>query len=268
MRLEIILSPKGLKFSIPVNYNYLIYTSLNSIFNNGNGNFDSWMLNDICRYKIAESSKMFTFSKLLNTKVRVVDHTMSGYGDCKLLFSAPIEEDLAPLFIDSLWKSKGVDIPNESEPVKFAFKSIKQLPEPDFENAERFVMLSPTTISKQNIKTDDHFIHFHRINEDDTEGAIAYNLRKKYEAVHETQYRGELDVSFDNDYINYKGGAESVSKLITIRQGKPNEFKIKGFVAPLVIKGSPEILKIAYQCGIGERNTLGFGMLETTSFRQ
>ncbi|MBN2244972.1 MAG: CRISPR-associated endoribonuclease Cas6, partial [Candidatus Aminicenantes bacterium] len=37
---------------------------------------------------------------------------------------------------------------------------------------------------------------------------------------------------------------------------------IKAFEAPFIIRANPELIKIGYQCGFGEKNSAGFGCVE------
>jgi len=48
--------------------------------------------------------------------------------------------------------------------------------------------------------------------------------------------------------------------LITIKEGTPEETKVKGMLAPFLIKGTRRMLKFAWEIGLGERNSMGFGM--------
>ena len=38
--------------------------------------------------------------------------------------------------------------------------------------------------------------------------------------------------------------------------------KIKSWLSPFIMAGSPELLSIAYDWGVGNRNPMGFGMVE------
>ena len=50
---------------------------------------------------------------------------------------------------------------------------------------------------------------------------------------------------------------------MTIKEGhKTEETKIVGFEVPFTLQGSTKLMEIAYECGIGEKNSLGFGMIE------
>ncbi len=270
MRIEFVLKPEEMRFAIPINYNYLIHQAFSSIFRNSanSDEFRSLMADDICRYKEKGNPKIFTFSKLLNSNSKIVDNTYSAFGNTNLLFSTPMDDDNAASFFSLLQKEKGIHLNFDHHSIFFEFANLTHLPEPEFSDNEKFIMLSPTTISKITNDSGYRMIHFHRITESETEGAIAYNLRKKYELVHKIPYSGPLLVKFDKQYIATKGGSDGVSKLITIKQNTPQEFKIKGFLAPLWIKGNPDIIKTAYQCGIGERNVMGMGMIEKVAHQR
>ncbi len=263
MRLEFILNPKELRFSIPINYNYLLFSSIVNILYYSPVKFHPWVSDNQKATRILPNNKLFTFSKLICPNSKVSQTSYSGFGDVKLLFSAPIEDDLAPVIISTFKSREVLKIENYNGYSEFYFKSIKQLPEPEFEDERKFVMLSPTIISKVMFSNGNKILHFYRINESETAGAIAYNLRRKYEIIHKAQYKGRIEVEFDSEYVEIKGGSEGVSKLVTIREGSDEEYKLKGFIAPVTIRSEPEILRIAYQCGIGEFNCLGLGMLET-----
>ncbi|MBI4810670.1 MAG: CRISPR-associated endoribonuclease Cas6, partial [Ignavibacteriales bacterium] len=53
-----------------------------------------------------------------------------------------------------------------------------------------------------------------------------------------------------------------ISKLITIKEGHKEETRVRGFMCPITIEGNPELIKLAYECGLGEKGSLGFGMIE------
>ncbi len=52
------------------------------------------------------------------------------------------------------------------------------------------------------------------------------------------------------------------SKLIVIKEGMPEETKRKAFESYLTLTGSTELMRTAWECGLGEENSMGFGMVE------
>ncbi|CDF58751.1 CRISPR-associated endoribonuclease Cas6 [Thermobrachium celere] len=49
----------------------------------------------------------------------------------------------------------------------------------------------------------------------------------------------------------------NIPKLIHYKDG----IKIKGYLVDCEITGNPELIEVAYECGLGDRNSLGFGMI-------
>ena len=73
------------------------------------------------------------------------------------------------------------------------------------------------------------------------------NLKKKYFAVYGKEYEGEL--CFECVRVNKK------SKCVT----KYKETYITGYYGDYLFKGDSDIIKIAYYCGLGSKNSMGFG---------
>ncbi|MCK5076026.1 MAG: hypothetical protein KAR38_06600, partial [Calditrichia bacterium] len=53
---------------------------------------------------------------------------------------------------------------------------------------------------------------------------------------------------------------EPKSRLITLEKLNENEFKVRGWMGKFMLKGSKQLLKLAWEWGLGEKNYLGFGM--------
>lgn len=93
---------------------------------------------------------------------------------------------------------------------------------------------------------------------------IVQNLLRKYKLVYKKDYAGsrEFDFSFDVDYIVKRQG--KIKKNIRFKKDyKTGKYsRIVGMEAPFTIKADVELIKIGYQCGFGEKNSAGFGMVE------
>ena len=85
------------------------------------------------------------------------------------------------------------------------------------------------------------------------------NLTNKYETINNIKYQSlnyPFNFNFDIDYITKRKG--NISKLMEFK----NKIKIKAMEAPFSIEADPELIKIAYECGWGEKNSAGFGCVE------
>jgi CRISPR-associated endoribonuclease Cas6 len=56
-----------------------------------------------------------------------------------------------------------------------------------------------------------------------------------------------------------------VTKKITINENGRFPIDVIGIQAPFTIEGDPELIKVGYECGFGEKNSMGFGMAEVST---
>lgn len=81
---------------------------------------------------------------------------------------------------------------------------------------------------------------------------IKNNLLKKYKMVYGRRYNGNLEV--EPIFEKQKG---KLSYAIDLKGGR-----VIGFKLPFRIKASDKMKRVAYDCGLGEKNSQGFGMIE------
>lgn len=62
-------------------------------------------------------------------------------------------------------------------------------------------------------------------------------------------------MTFDQAYIDKRKGR--VTRLVDFKGTK-----IRGVFAPFHVIGAPELIRIGYECGFGDKNSMGFGMVE------
>ena len=107
--------------------------------------------------------------------------------------------------------------------------------------------------------------YYYRPADEDLVAAIENNLLRKYELIYK-QPATALSLKFEPDqhYITRRQSqGKRVTKKVTIKEGDAkNATDIVGFEVPFTLTGSPQLMQVAYDCGIGEKNSLGFGMIE------
>ena len=89
--------------------------------------------------------------------------------------------------------------------------------------------------------------------------AVRGNLLRKYHALHghaPDEAEAHFELTYDPDYLAAPRHREG-TKLIRYK-----EINIVGAQAPFTASGSPALLKLMYDCGAGEKNAGGFGMVE------
>ena len=82
------------------------------------------------------------------------------------------------------------------------------------------------------------------------------NLLRKHLALYGTEpARPCLRLYFDRNYMQ-RDAHEGARKM------RFKNVDVVGAFCPLRLEGSPELLRLAWECGLGEKNAAGFGMLE------
>lgn len=88
------------------------------------------------------------------------------------------------------------------------------------------------------------------------EAQIRRSLVEKYIRVHRVKPKNDrVAFRFDSEYLarHPRGGAKRISW-----RGR----SVAGVLAPFTLSASPELLRIAWECGIGDRADKGFGFAE------
>jgi len=146
---------------------------------------------------------------------------------------------------------------NES---KLLIKNMELLPEPLFNEEMKFSMTSPmvlSTVKEFHGKLSPYYIRPE--DKDEMNKLLTNNLRNKYEIINNKKIKTEVTITLDEDYLKRH---PRVTKKITINEYGRFPVDIVGIQSPFKIKGDPELIKVGYQCGFGEKNSMGFGMTE------
>jgi len=243
MRLEIKFSSQD-KIILPFDYNHIlqgfIYKRLSPVL--------ARFYHEVGYLYGKRSFKLFTFSRLKG-KLNV-DRANSAF-----IFTPPVsfvlsspKERLLEEFAQGLLKSPQFEL---SKNILFieeiSVHSTKKITPPI-----KIKMLSPVTVystlfTKDNKKKTYYFSPF----EKEFEDALKNNLKKKYELIWNRPPGNDnfnitpLKVGKDSEKIvNYKG---------TI---------IKAWMGTYKLDGDPCLLQVAYECGLGSKNSQGFGCFE------
>ncbi|MEM5807150.1 MAG: CRISPR-associated endoribonuclease Cas6, partial [Candidatus Aenigmatarchaeota archaeon] len=174
-----------------------------------------------------------------------------------------IEETIRHLIIGMFEKQEFfIQHPEE----RFVVRNVELLPEPAFCQKMAFRVLSPVTVAQPVTAEGKLRARYLMPGDQELSEALRKNILERYSALY-----GSVpdDTTFivtpDWKYIEKRGGVQKVSKLITIKESTREETKVRGFVCPLTIEGNPALIKLAYESGLGEKGSMGFGMIEVVS---
>ena len=238
MRIKITLKGKD-NLEIPYNYNYAL---------------SSLIYNTIADSNLAEklhSSDSFKFFTLSQLKVKQPKFNKNGIiapnGIFSFYLSSPNDKLIQNLTQGFL--EKEIIFLNE----KMNTINVELIKTPDFSDKVRFNTLSPIIIrSKREI--DGKIRIWDLPPSDDFFKGIENNLIKKY-CIYNKLDRTSKQIKAYSEMANVK------RKRITINTGNKTTHH-RAYLMDLILEGDFDLIEFAYDVGLGEKNSMGFGMIE------
>lgn len=260
MRFNITLRVNGNAFGrrLPLNYQYELSSAVYRILASKNEEFATWLHENGFKTETGKTFKLFTFSRLFPEKFRLLPQSnqMELLSDIVKWQIGFLPEKSTQQFIEGLFQNWVFEVGNKQTTVQFEMAGVELLSPIAPSETMTFDALSPISVSqKDELKRD---CYPKNANEFKTASWIRerllQNLLDKYEAFHKHPF--ESDSFFD-----FKALTEPKSALVTIKAGTPQETKVRGFMCKLTLHCPKELMQIAYECGLGEGNSQGFGCL-------
>ena len=250
--------------SFPYNYHYALHSALYALIQESSAGYSEFLHDKgYVKEGINKLFKLFTFSKL---NFIPKNQGPGGFRDVmgiQFVFSTIMEKSMKHLIL-GIFSNKKIILHLDGRNHVFEISNVDMLEDRKFKENEKFVCLSPITVStimlNENGKKGQHFLDYMVPEErDHFVENLKNNLINKYETIRNIPYQTvdyPFSFNFDNHYIVRKNGR--ISKLIEFK----NKIKIKAMEAPFSIVADPELIKIGYECGWGEKNSAGFGCVE------
>ena len=202
-------------------------------------------------YKLHASNtfKFFNFSQINVSKRKIVkDGIIAKNGKINFYLSSPNDlliKNLVNGFVDDL----EIKFKNE----KLHVEKIEALKTPDFKEKSEFKTISPINV-RDTRKIDGKLKRVDLAPSDKFFKAIETNLVKKYCIFNNIE-------STDKRINVYSEMANVKRKRITIPKG-PNTTYHRAYMMDLILEGNVDLIEFAYDVGLGEKNSMGFGMIK------
>ena len=268
MRLKLTLHPDTARPSVPINYQYPLSAAIYRMLAQASPEYAAWLHDHGYRSPADRLLKLFTFSRLFIPSVEFANGVLTARESAPwdLLVSSPMTDDFVQHFVLGLFQDQKLEIGGKGAVGRFQITQVEALASPVFLPTMQFKTLSPLVVSTMREHNGKLRPYYYRPNDAKLGEAVRQNLLQKYEIIHgHTPEDGRLEFTIDAAYLASKGGPEKVSKLITIKEGEPEETRIKGFACPFTLQGNPELMQVAWECGVGDHNSMGCGMVEGSS---
>ncbi|MCH9006931.1 CRISPR-associated endoribonuclease Cas6 [candidate division KSB1 bacterium] len=257
MRIKLVLRPRLQSATIPINYQYPLSAAIYKILQQASPDYAAFLHDHGYRAESGRLMKLFTFSKLWIPDVRRVGETLKGSGrPWRLQVGSPMLNDFAQNFVLGLFESVQVVIAGQGVRADFRVEQVESLPMPEFDRQMRCKCLSPFTASTMRQRDGRPQIYYYWPDDPELSEALRHNLLQKYQIIHGRPPE-DAELTF-----RLNAADKPKSKLITIKQGTPQETRIRCFESYFTLQGSPKLMQTAWQCGLGEHNSQGFGMIE------
>lgn len=250
MRIQI-LADVGDGLTIPINYNHWLSSTIYHFLARSDGEYAHFLHND--GYIVEKKHfKLFTFSQLMARQRRVQGQTIHFGSTLVWYVSSPIERFLTH-FADTLLTEGRLFI----GPHRLQIQDVRVPRVPRFQSEMRFRCLSPIVMSASRRREGQPYCHYCTPEDAELPELIRKNLLRKHEAIcgNQPPHDDRLSFRFDADYLRRKQGR--VTRLVDYKG-----IKIRGTLCPFSVIGSPALIRVGYECGFGDKNSAGFGMVE------
>lgn len=249
MRIKIKFSPVNSIFKIPVNYNYLVQSFIYKNISNKLSDF----LHNKGYTDGKRSFKMFTFSRLQGKCHYDGESKSLIFKDNFDLWVSSPESDFLESYASELLKNPEIRLGEN----QIYINSIEVSITPPFEEEILIKMISPVTVYRTLPDMEGNKTTYYLHPKEAKFSELIYkNLKKKYRAFYKSE----------PPHVDFEIEPERVSdrslKIIYYEKKGAEKFLIKGWLGVYKIKSHPEILKLAWDAGIGSKNPQGFGMFE------
>ncbi|MBW7888631.1 MAG: CRISPR-associated endoribonuclease Cas6 [Bacteroidetes bacterium] len=264
MRCKLTLRALDAPTVIPINYNYPIAAAIYKIINAASPEYSEWLHSQGYVTPEGKPMKLFTFSRLLNKNMKAEGNVlkMEKHDRCALYISSPMLEDFIKNFVIGLFSIKKIEIAAHGICGRFVVDDVERIDLPELSETLRCVALSPFVASTMKEHNGKLSPYYYRPLDEGLSEALRRNAVQKFQLVHRALPKNDLlTVETDKEYIARRGGERRTTKLISIKEADDDETKIVAIHTPVLLKGSIELIDVILQTGIGEKNSLGFGML-------
>lgn len=239
MRLEIILKGKN-NFKVPFNYNHILSAIIYNKISD---------LNFANELHSSKSFKFFTFSQIYIPKRRIVkDGIIAKDGVISFYISSP-NDFLIKSLVDGFLEDLEISFQNQ----KLTIQKIEALKTPEFSSKSEFKTLAPIIVRTKK-EIDGELKIWDLAPSDKFFKSLENNLIKKYIKFNNlTKTDKKINIYSDMNFVK--------RKRISINKGNATTHH-RAYMMDLILEGDLDLIEFAYDVGIGEKNSMGFGMIK------
>ena len=251
-KLTLLLQSEVMGNKIPINYQYPIQSAIYRILAKSDADFSTWLHKNGYQQE-GKRFKLFTFSNLFIPKYEIDKERerLIVKSDIVYLYISFLPERSTQQFIQGLFLQQTIQIADYISGTQFLVREVQVMRPLEYNSDMVFKTLSPVCISLRNEQGNMDYLS----PEDSRyEMGILTGLLARYEAIRGKPFDG-------NPFCHLHLLSEPKSALIRIKSGTPSETRVRGYRFKFKIELPEELMTIAYESGLGEKGSLGFGMI-------
>lgn len=252
-KLSLELKPQVMGRAIPINYQYELTAAIYKIMAKADSKYSMW-LHDNGFISGNKKFKLFTFSHLI-----VPNYTIDKQRQRLIINSDYVEwyitflpEKSTRQFIYGIFQEQTIEISDLVSGAAFRVREVQVMPSLEYAPVMEMETMSPICVSQRNGqgKTD----YLSPESSCYSEGLLT-GLLSKYRAMYGYDYNGAATIDF-----RLLGQSKPV--LVKIKANTPEQTFVKGYQYRFRISLPEPLMQIAYESGLGEKCSMGFGMIK------
>lgn len=255
MRFKITLQtmPQIMGKSLPINYQHPLQSAIYGIIKKSDSDYSAWLHENGFTHS-GKHFKLFTFSNLIVPQygINKENERLIVKSDIVTLFISFLPEKSTQRFIQGLFQQQTIQIADKISGVQFQVREIQVMPPLEYHPDMVFKTLSPICVSCRNDRGKMDYI---APTDSRYELGILTGLLARYNTIHGQPFSGE-------PYCHIQLLNEPRSTLVRIKAYTSDETRVRGYRYQFKIDLPEELMQIAYESGLGEKGSMGFGMIE------
>lgn len=252
-KLTLQLQSEAMGRELPINYQYPLQGVIYHTLEKSDLEYSTW-LHENGYQQDGKRFKLFTFSNLIVPQYGIDKQRerLIVKSDYVTLYITFLPERSTKQFIQGLFQQQTFQVADYISGAQFMVREIQVMPSLDYQQDMVFRTLSPVCISLRNERG-----HMDYLPPTDPryELGILTGLLDRYNTIYSRPFSG-------TPYCNLQLLSEPKSTLVRIKAGTPNETRVRGYRYQFKIDLPEELMQIAYESGLGEKGSMGFGMIE------
>ena len=251
-KLALQIQPEVMGREMPINYQYPLQSAIYKTLANSDLEYATW-LHENGYQQGGKRFKLFTFSNLIvpQYSINKERERLAIKSDYVTLFISFLPEKSTQKFIQGIFNNRIMQVADRLSGVQFVVREIQVMSPLRYKPDMVFRTLSPICISFLN---DHGHMDYLTPNDSRYELGLLTGLLARYNAIYGEPFSG-------NSYCHLELLCEPKSSLVRIKAGTPNETRVRGYRYQFKIDLPEELMQIAYESGLGEKGSMGFGMI-------